>query len=254
VQVEEAPVTRSDAMNRRAMLLGLAASTTAAAAAGATPLLPAEHPDLLALADRLPTAERALLDAQAAVTAIAERWRAAWPVPDPRIRMLGEGLEEPQLLQPSASPVSVGQARRMNGIGTPEMFRASAERHRKQAERAAQTRWKRNLQFHLDRAARDEAAIEPARAYWSEVERITRASGIGAARDTLAHSRRALRDLVGCIVTFEERTALGLVLKAQAVAAWASVEPVSRAENPDATLWSEQLAASIIRQSRSNSG
>lgn len=63
------------------MLLGLAAASNTAAAAGASGTPEAEHPELLAMADRLPAVEQELCDAQVAVQAIFDEWNPRLPEP-----------------------------------------------------------------------------------------------------------------------------------------------------------------------------
>jgi hypothetical protein len=99
------------------------------------------------------------------------------------------------------------------------------------------------------RCAEENAAlVEPARAYWSEVERITEASGIEAAKNTRSEAFEALLELVGRIVLYEEKTVTGLIIKAQAMQAWESVEPFQRLFNPEALAWAEAMTATVLRQ------
>ena len=86
---------------------------------------------------------------------------------------------------------------RVQNIGTPEGFEAEYHAHTKEAERKSKLKSQRGMKSEIRWAERSKARMEPARAYWSEVERITAASGIEAAQAAETASRDALRSLVG---------------------------------------------------------
>lgn len=97
-------------------------------------------------------------------------------------------------------------------------------------------------------AESDEALIAPAREYWSEVDRITEASGIEAAKVARSAALEALRELVGRIVFYRERTITGLIIKAQAMQAWEAVRPFDRGTNLVAMAWADAMTETILRQ------
>jgi hypothetical protein len=101
----------------------------------------------------------------------------------------------------------------------PEHFAAWVERHEAEAARCAATPSKRGLKWALIGAERDRAAIEPARAFWAEVDRITKASGIEPAKARENAAREVLREAVDRIMVTDDWTIAGAVIKAQALAA-----------------------------------
>lgn len=74
----------ASALSRRGLLLGLAASATAAASASPA-AVPAENATLIAMADELPALLAAHLDARAKVARIVASWSPHWPEPSPEI-------------------------------------------------------------------------------------------------------------------------------------------------------------------------
>lgn len=239
---------------RRQILMGLASASAAAAvglpASGAT--AQGEDQALLALADKLDGALQAHLDACTKVSSIAERWGPQWPTPDRKIYfysggsmkhrdILGRGIETPWAeRRPDIMHVA--------SIGTPEYYEASAERRRAEYNRKMATKSQRGAKSEKMWMERDAENAPIARAYWSEVERITKASGIKEAQALQKGTRDELRELVGSIVMSRENSITGLVIKAQAMQAWSKVEKFHRAVNPDGPAWADEIAATIIRQ------
>jgi hypothetical protein len=97
---------------------------------------------------------------------------------------------------------------------------------------------------------KEAAAIEPSRAYWSEVERITRESGITAAKNRKTDAEQRLHGLVDSILTHEEKTVTGLIIKAEALQAWGKVEPFRQFLNEDAPRWASAFAETVMRQTK----
>lgn len=132
----------------------------------------------------------------------------------------------------------------------PEVFEARAAMHRTEADRLAKTKSQRGMKFHVLWAERHGAAVKPARAYWSEVERIKKASGIDAAQDRVKETREALHAKVDQVMQADDWTIAGAVIKAQALGVWAKVEETYRMFNPRGPIWADQLAAAILRHAR----
>ncbi len=238
--------------NRRKMLMGLASAATAAAtgvtASGS--VAPQDDAGLIELADGLDGTLQAHQDACATVTSIVEQWGPKWPVPDPEIVRYGNACERHADIQGYGVQTEWGKSglMRVQSLGTPEYFTSSAASHRLEYERKAATKSGRGAKLHQRWAESDTANIAPSKAYWSEVERITKASGIKAAQQRVRVTRDELRDLVGAILTYRERTIAGLVIKAEAMQAWGNVETFHVALNLEAPKWSEEVAATIVRQ------
>lgn len=238
--------------SRRAMLLGLAGVATAAAT-GSTATgkaAPQESAELLALADKLPRHLGVYLDARKQVAAIVREWGPQWPTPAPEIIWYGSGSKyhEDILGRGIETPWGKGGLKRVQNIGTPEGFKAEYRAHKREAERKSKLKSQRGMKSELHRAEWAKARIEPARAYWSEIERVTAASGIEPAVAAREVSRKSLQSLVSEIVTFEERSITGLIIKAQAMQSWGQVEPFFRGFNPEANQWADAFAATVMRQ------
>lgn len=237
---------------RRRMLLGLAAASTAAAtganAEGRTTAQ--EDPELVAMGDRLGDALSDYKLATERVRTIADTWGPEWPVPDPAIYRYGEDCKThcDILGRGVKMPWGNGGIQRVHDLGTPEHFEKSAARYWKEYERCMGFKTQRGAKGAKAWAEHDQAAIKPARAYWSEVERITKVSGIEAAQEAETAAMNSLKELVGQIILYREKTITGLIIKAQALQTWAQVELFFQKFNPEAAIWSEAMSETVLRQ------
>lgn len=238
----------ASALSRRNLLMGLAASATAATVADAA-TAPEEDPELVAMADALPDVLAGYVAARDDVRVIVAEWSPQWPVPGEEIISYGNGCKEyrgidGRGLQMACYPSRINM---MPSLGTPESFEAGAKYHEARAAQRAVLKSQRNMKFHLRCAASDRARIEPARAYWSEVDRITDASGIEGAQDRERTALVALKQAVDRIMAADDLTIAGTVIKAQALAAWGEADRVSRMLNDRGPVWADRLAASIVK-------
>ena len=242
------------ALSRRRVLLGIAASATAATAAKAT-AGPRENPELIGLADGLPAVVAAYVAAREKVEWIVAEWGPQWPVPSDEIKRYGAGCHRHVGIDGAgiATPYGIKGDTHVASLGTPEHFEAGADYHDRMAAKKAKTKSKRGLKSELLWAERDRAAIEPARVYWSEVERIKEASGIDAAMAQRKDALEALHSHVDAIMRAEDRTIASVVIKAQAIEAWKEAGRFARAFNVEGPAWADLLSASIIRQSAERS-
>lgn len=237
-------------IDRRSFVAALATSLTAASATQVTGAEMQEHPDLIALSDQLPGALQAYKDAAVHVKNIVATWGPQWPTPDPEIIWYGNGSKTHRdiLGRGIETPWGKGGIMQVQNIGTPEGFQASHDSHMREADRKSKFKSQRGMKSEIAWAERCKAGIEPARAYWSEVERITSASGIEAAQEAEDDTRKALTDLCGQILTFEEQTPLGLGIKAQALAAFIELPAFWQRCNLSAPEWLAGLTATLQRQ------
>ncbi|MEL7319742.1 MAG: hypothetical protein AAFN04_14000 [Pseudomonadota bacterium] len=215
--------------NRRSFIATLATSLSTAAAVHAEGSeAVSEHPALLEMSDRLPATLQCYRDAASEVQSIADTWEPQWPAPDPEIIWYGHGSKrhEDILGRGIETPWGKGGVIHVRNIGTPEGFETDYHVHTKEAERKSKFKSQRGMKSELRWAEQSKARIEPARAFWSEVERIEAASGIHEAKANLEKSRDALIEIVGEILVFEERSAVGLAIKAQALAAFTELPPI----------------------------
>lgn len=241
---------------RRAMLAALAAST-AAAAANASPGA-AENPELVKLADQIEPTLSAYLDAEKQVKSIMAEWQPKAPEPpmverpdgyNDTIVRFGEGARTYSDIAGKPIPIQrTPDWRQVVEFGTAEEFAASAASHRAEAKRRSRFKTQRGMKGELRWAENEEAKIEPARQYWTEFDRVVAQSGIDTAKAELEAKRTALHDLVGRIMHFEETTTEGLIIKAQALAAWHKVDRFYVTLDPDAFAWAGAFNATVLRQ------
>lgn len=237
---------------RRRMLLGLAAASTAAAtgASAEGQAAPAEAPELIAMGDQLGGSLAAYKSAARRVQAIGDEWGPQWPTPADEIIDYGGGSKMHRDIHGRGIKVPGRHGEDVVYVGTPEGFQKDAERHWAEYARKMKTKSQRGVKFERLWAERSSAGIGPAQAYWSEVERITKASGIEPATKLATEARESLKDLVGRIVLFQEQSITGLIIKAEAMQAWGEVEKFFRIVNPDGPAWTDAMAETIMRQTR----
>lgn len=239
----------SAALSRRNLLIGLAASATAAAAVSEAAAAPQENPELVALADALPPVLAEYVAAREAVRAIVAKWSPQWPVPGEEIIRYGNDCKDYRGLDGVGIelPWGKGGLKRMPQVGTPESFAADAARCEKEAARCAALPSKRGLKFATFHATQSRAAIEPARAFWAEVDRIKAASGIEAAQAREEAAAKALVQAVDQIMAADDWTISGAVIKAQALGAWGELDRPVRLLTMREADWAQSLAASILK-------
>jgi len=238
-------------LNRRSFVAALAASFSTAATAQASGSPEAlEHPALVEMSDRLPGVLQAYQKAEARVQAIAAEWGPQWTTPDPEIFWYVGGSKRHRDILGRGIETQWGKSgiMRVQNLGTPECFEREYQAHMREAVRKSKFKSQRGMKSELRWAERAKARIEPARAYWSEVERIEKASGIEGAIEMETDTRKALIAAIGEILTFEERSAVGLAIKAQAIAAYTELPPFWQGLNPETPEWMAGLSATLARR------
>ena len=237
---------------RRRMLLGLAAASTAAAtgADAEGQAAESEAPELIAMGDQLSDVLAAYKTSAHHVTQIGDQWGPLWPTPADEIVWYGGGSKMHRDIHGRGIQMPGRHGKDVVYVGTPEGFQESAERRWANYERKMQTKSQRGAKSDKFWAEKATAAIRPAQAYWSEVERITEESGIKVAQKAKEESQEALRGLVGRIVLFREHSITGLIIKAQALQAWGEVDSFFRIVNPDGPAWTDAMAETIMRQTK----
>ncbi len=235
--------------NRRNVLLGLAAASTAAATVSEASV--AENPVLIELGDQLPALEAEYISARRAASQIYREAMKDWPLaPDeiirsrePRASLYGE-IER--------TVAGGGLTRRGEencfGVWKTENIESHIRVHEGDIARILKTRRQNRLGWHVDRLNEAREALPKARAYWKKCARIRKTCGYEAAYDRKHAAMDALRDHVNTIKCAEERTMMGVVIKAQALKAWSNVEQWYRGLNVKGINWPTQMSAAIIRQ------
>ncbi len=210
---------------------------------------PNENPELVAMADALPAVLAEYVAARDNVKAIVAEWSPKWPVPSADIIRFAEGCKEYRGIDGSGLEMALYPTRikMMPRLGTAEYFEVSAAHHGSEAKRCAAFKRERRMLSNLRAAEQERALIKPARIYWSEVDRITAASGIEAAQARAGAAQDALKAAVDRIMRADDRTITGAVIKAPALHAWTEVELFYRTLNDRGPAWAEQLAAPIVK-------
>ena len=160
-------------LDRRSFVSVLTASFSSATAAKASgEQVAPEHPDLLAMSDRLPKALQSYKDAADKARSIAETWRPQWPTPNQEIIWYGNGSKRHTDILGRGIETSWGKGGvvRVQNIGTPVGFEASYRARAKEAERKSKFKSQRGMKSELRWAEQNKARIEPSCEYWSEVE------------------------------------------------------------------------------------
>lgn len=244
-------------LNRRALLLGLASASTAAAGVATASVAvataaPAEDPTLLALGDKVSTAVARFTDAREDARAIYAYWSPKMPAaPDAICVYWGDTYER------DLAGASVQRANRFGEMRTVRMLSAG-ELETRLAD------WRRHLQRARSDKRREEVAtevaelselLEIASAYEVEREAVVVASGYREARKLREDAEAALLDLVGKIMDERAVSMTGIVIKADALNTVSRAlgssgffhSQIDRAGNVSGPAsWGQKLAADMI--------
>ncbi|BCB17900.1 hypothetical protein [Bosea sp. ANAM02] len=236
--------------NRRRILVGLAAASTAAAAPVAVATsAPTEDVTLLRLGAETSALAAAYREAEAARAAIVAEWVPQWPSVPEQIRTRADGAEvayDLEGLWPDEfiKYWTAGQLRqRAAEYRIPRQFRKGTS----PATIVKNAAW-------MEKFAKEaEANAVVSELYCAERARVREASGIIAARAKESAARLAFVSHVASIMEIKPGTMAGVIVQAEALEAFSAVPPLQRSgdfslkalENLPA--WGERLAASILR-------
>lgn len=242
--------------DRRRMLLGLAAASTAAAAPAAVAAsAPTENATLLRLGAETSALADAYREAEAARASIVAKWEAQWPSVPEQIRTRNESGEVaydfeglwPRDFVKYKTADSLRQ--RAAEYRVPRLFRKGTS-PRTIAKSAAW--WEK-------RAQEMEADAALSEMYCAERARIRQASGIMEARAKEREARRDLVKHVASLMEIDPATMAGVIVQAEALEALSAVPALQRSVefSLDALMalpaWGERLASSILRLARASS-
>ncbi|RWB98839.1 MAG: hypothetical protein EOQ56_19070 [Mesorhizobium sp.] len=230
------------AINRRRMLLGLAAASTAAAAitvASAAGCAPVENPELVRLGNRLSDASAEYLAALEEIEWIAAEWKHRWPLAPNEITWPRGDFTNGErdiagrfLRRPGEELRCVRDVRNLAAIvATDRPLRHNAS----DAMRARHANW-------LATAKRE---LKIGKAYHAETARLRDVSGMDLAKARAAAAKKSLSDLVTAIMEQPGTTMEGMLIKAQAISTYE--KSIARKYPFEAELWAAQLAASVLR-------
>ncbi|RWP23780.1 MAG: hypothetical protein EOR01_07795 [Mesorhizobium sp.] len=241
-------------INRRRLLLGLAAASTAAAAVTVAPAHSAalaDNPELVRLGGGLAAIAEEYRIAVAERKAIIKEWSRVWPVaPDEIIsdRQYGSGPIERDITGTGIwRPGSKDRALVIVTCDDLEWELTRAKRILK-----GKSIDKRSVGGLPDRAAWENeldaivAQYTAASKYEAEKARVLKASGYEAANERKHAAADALIGIINDIMAQPETTMAGVVIKAQALAQWGLVSDWQRYTIASAD-WGPALAASVLR-------
>lgn len=244
-------------LNRRNLLLGLAAASAAATSTAALAVATgtSEAPALIALGDALPAAEADMLEAERAYIAIYRKWQPRWPLAPDEITFSGsgyhsnceKGIDGGSILANGERPSSKPGAERPRNVDTADYFR---HRLRSVDKTLVRRRPKHPLtaaEIAELQAYRADMALKLALAerYEADKAHVLAASGFEVASQRQRQTRDALAVIVGQIMAIEPRTMVGVVIQAQALTSWGK-NPL-HAFHIEGMRWPQQLAASMLR-------
>ena len=235
-------------INRRRLLLGLAAASTAAASLSIpAATAPLENPRLIELGDKLEALEAACLSARDKVYAIEAHWAPRWPKTP--AALLGEGTEidrdfqgyaihergRPMIHQTYGSTHDIGW--RLENARRIVRGRTIDKRKIRGAGRAE---WEQEL-------ARLRRLQPIAKLHEARRTRVMKQSGYKEAKKAREIAMRNLGDLVSEAVALPATGMAGVMIKAQVLAAWGRyADALWNMSYPGALTWGSDLARSVL--------
>lgn len=239
--------------NRRRMLLGLAAASTAAAgpiAVAAGTQAPAESAEMLDLGARTAFVLANYRQVVESRQAIAKEWGPKWPSPSEDIR-LNTSLSRAVLdLEGNYSPTGESVWSRKALLESIAFSRNRLnEKKRKGTRPETIARYRAAWQVHVGER---EALLASLDAYEAECEAIRNASGIRSAQKSEQVARDTLLAHVRAVMALEPATMAGVLIQAEALEAVADVPAAQRITWQGNSVrfqegYGERIAASILR-------
>jgi hypothetical protein len=242
--------TSSSLLDRRRLLFGLAAASTAAAIP-ATASTPPEDPELINLGDMLP----AILDEHRAATdaesAIVKTWAPRWPRAPEILHdgaAWGMDMERDLIGRGISHTDSLGKARFLRLHKATDV--ATSIEHATKALRRRRNEASR--QSAMNSIEHWTPIHDAAREYEAECQHIRDRSGYEAAHERRLASEKALTDHVFLILRQEPQTMAGIVIQAQAIEAARHIDRLSLmlAEAQGGDTCGKLLAANLLRIAR----
>ncbi len=249
-------------MNRRRLLLGLAAASTAAATvtvAAVAEAAPAENPELLRLGNAFPAIEAEFEAAGAALKATIADWAPQWPRAPKSILhkpvYLGRDIERDLTGDPYPSigpngDVYYPRIATLDGVewGISNAKRILKGRSIDKRKHSGMDRagWERELSERTER-------YREVKSYEDKKARVLKASNYKAVYDRRVAAWGALVAAITDIMAQPETSMAGILIKAQALAAWNKVE---RGEHfaVQALSWGPAFAEAVLRQAGQKGG
>ena len=241
-------------INRRRLLLGLAAASTIGAAAAvvavsAVTAAEIENPELVRLGDALVGIEAAYLNAAAVAAAVLAEWSPKWPAaPEALLNgcrdrdnlerdLTGQGIIRPGH-QYCKSVLTAEECRDQVAYIEDVLTKTLPKAKRWRA--AGRAEWEASL---VEWQERHRLAVD----YEQEKAAILELSAYRHAADAVSAARSTLERTVTEIMAQPESTMSGVIIKAQALAAWGKVDQFSRFFHVNSTVWGTELANAVLR-------
>lgn len=237
-------------LDRRRMLLGLAAASSAAAAPVALAAsAPAEDANLLRLGGETAALAEAYRKAEAGRAAIVAEWAPQWPAVPQELQTRNESGEVAYDLE-GLWPEQYGRYKTAAHL---RQWAADYRVPRKFRKGTSARTIAENARRRENLAQEAEANAVLSEKYCAERVRIREASGIMAARAKQREARTALIGHAASIMEIDPNTMAGVIIQAEALEALSIVPPFQRASDfslkalRDLPVWGERLAGSILR-------
>lgn len=247
-------------IDRRRLLLGLAAASTAAATVTVAQPAPAatlaENPELIRLAEpqanpELVTLFRDLKEAVAEKAAakdakewLADEWRHSWPLAPEEITLPGSGEwdsgREVDLAGRSIIRPGEKNARRLHSL---ENLTWLAENMASNVDRA---RTEKKRARALKALAEDTRNLRLAEEYDREIKRIKDASGIRPADARIAAAQQDIYRLSEAILEVPASTIECLIIKAEAVEVWCQTMGIDRQDAVGVVPWPLRFCHDVL--------
>ncbi|TPK70288.1 hypothetical protein FJ930_18355 [Mesorhizobium sp. B2-4-15] len=238
-------------LNRRRLLLGLAAASTAAAAVTVAPHAHSaaiqENPELVRLGNAFPAIAEEYRVAKNARSKIVKKWSKLWPsAPDEILT----GRSHGRVTERDITGHGIYRNDKLVGIDSCDdldWYIDQAERILKGKsidKRKIHGRDREGWEAHLDELV---AEYTVAAKYEAEQARILKASGYKAADERKSMATKALVAAIDAIMALPETTMAGVMIKAQALQAWGHADRWERLLTPEAAAWAPSLAATVLR-------
>lgn len=243
--------------DRRRMLLGLAAASTAAAtpAALASAETPLEAPALIHLGDLTEALAIAHRTSRDEVARIYAEWDPKLPAVPEEIKFRRQTFDrrgewEKRL---DGTPRHRGDDNHEGVLSVESAERAIVwtreyldrpSRRKSASGLARHEKWLGRMRAQL---AWENVALKLAKRYHDEFARVLKASGYEAARERLTAAEDALTEHVSAVMKHEARTMAGVMIQAQAIETTSQMPAYAMALEGSRERWAARLAAAILR-------
>lgn len=243
-------------VDRRRLLLGLAAASAAAAGpvVAEAAVTVAENPELIRLADELPAVYERYVQSWHEDRAIRDKWYAVWPLaPDEISEVTDPGAKDAWSTPGEKESSFEGGFLWRKGEKFPRIITAKSWWVRNEL-RAAKRRLKRKaspaLRAEVDRLTH---TLKVAGKYEDECIRIKEAchDEYTAGWKAKKAAAEAVCNLIGAIMEQPDETMAGLLIKAEALDTFAGMTDFDqKAAIWEPNKWHGQIAASILRHAK----